>query len=256
MKIRILGSGTSSGVPRIGNDWGACDPDEPKNRRTRVSVLVETATTRVLVDTGPDLREQLLRAGVNTVDAVIWTHDHADHTHGIDDLRQVYHAMRRPVRGLARPATSKVLIDRFGYAFEGLDGYPATIALEDLPDALTIGDIDIRVTDQPHGSIFSAGLRFEAGAGAIGYATDFNVMTDDMRNLYQDLDVWILDVLRRHPHPSHPHLAQALPWIAELAPGKAALTHLDQSMDYATLFAELPRGVEPAYDGLEFEVGG
>jgi len=254
MKLRILGSGTSSGVPRIGNDWGACDPNEPKNRRTRVSVLVETATTRILVDTGPDLREQLLRAGVDAVDAVIWTHDHADHTHGIDDLRQVYHAMRRPVRGLARPTTAKVLVERFGYAFEGMDGYPATIALEMLPDALTIGDIAIRVTDQPHGSIHSAGLRFEADGAAIGYATDFNVLTNDMRMLYQNLDVWVLDVLRRHPHPSHPYLAQALPWIADLAPKRAALTHLDQSMDYATLAAELPPGVEPAYDGLTFEV--
>ncbi len=256
MKVRILGSGTSSGVPRIGNIWGDCDPTEPKNRRTRVSILVETATTRILVDTGPDMREQLLAASVDAVDAVIWTHDHADHTHGIDDLRQLYHLMRRPVRGLARPATITVLRERFGYVFEGQDGYPPTCTLEPLPDSLTIGDIAIRVTDQPHGTIHSAGLRFEADGGAIGYATDFNVMTEDMRAQYQGLDVWILDVLRRAPHPSHPHLAMALPWIAELAPGRAALTHLDQSMDYATLAAELPPGVEPAYDGMEFEVNG
>ncbi len=254
MKVRILGSGTSSGVPRIGNVWGACDPGEPRNRRTRVSILVETATTRILVDTGPDMREQLLAAGVDRVDAVIWTHDHADHTHGIDDLRQLFHATGRPVRGLARPATATVLIERFGYVFHGRDGYPPTVACEELPDALTVGDIEITVTDQPHGSIHSAGLRFESAGAAIGYATDFNILTDDMRKLYQGLDVWILDVLRREPHPSHPHLAQALPWIAELAPGRAALTHLDQSMDYAALCKELPPGIEPAYDGLEFEV--
>lgn len=254
MKVRILGSGTSSGVPRIGNVWGACDPAEPRNRRTRVSILVETATTRILVDTGPDMREQLLAAGIDRVDAVIWTHDHADHTHGIDDLRQLFHATGQPVRGLARAATATVLMERFGYVFHGRDGYPPTVACEELPDTLTIGDIEIAVTDQPHGSIHSAGLRFENAGVAIGYATDFNILTGDMRKLYQGLDVWILDVLRREPHPSHPHLAQALPWIAELAPGRAALTHLDQSMDYATLCEELPPGIEPAYDGLEFEV--
>ena len=255
MKVRILGCGTSSGVPRIGNDWGACDPNEPKNRRTRASILVETATTRILVDTGPDMREQLLAAGADRLDAVIWTHDHADHTHGIDDLRQIYHAMRAPVRGLARPGTAAILRDRFAYVFEGMDGYPPTVALDDLPDRVTIGDIAITVVDQPHAFITSAGLRFDGDGGSIGYATDFNVMTDDMRTLYQDLDVWIVDVLRRHPHPSHPHLAEALPWIADLAPGRTALTHLDQSMDYATLLDELPLGVEPGYDGLEFEVG-
>ena len=254
MKVRVLGSGTSSGVPRIGNDWGACDPAEPKNRRRRVSILVETATTCILVDTGPDLREQLLSANVDRVDAVIWTHDHADHTHGIDDLRQLFHAAGRPVRGLARPSTGAVLTERFGYVFAGRDGYPSTVTLEALPDQLTIGDVSIAITDQPHGTISSAGLRFEADGGAIGYATDFNVMTDSMHSLYQDLDLWIVDALRRHPHPSHPHLAEALAWIEELCPKRAALTHLDQSMDYATLLAELPNGVEPAYDGLEVEV--
>lgn len=255
MKVRILGCGTSSGVPRIGNDWGACDESEPKNRRTRASILVETTTTRILVDTGPDMREQLLTAGVDRLDAVIWTHDHADHTHGIDDLRQIYHAMRAPVRGLARRTTANILRDRFTYVVEGMDGYPPTVALEELPDSLTIGNIAVTVVDQPHANIISAGLRFKGDGGSIGYATDFNVMTDDMRILYDNLDVWIVDVLRRYPHPSHPHLDQALPWIAELAPQRTALTHLDQSMDYETLRAELPPGVEPGYDGLEFEVG-
>lgn len=255
MKVRILGCGTSSGVPRIGNDWGACDPNEPRNRRSRVSILIETPTTRILVDTGPDMREQLLAAGVDRLDAVIWTHDHADHTHGIDDLRQVYHAMRAPVRGLARPSTETILRGRFGYVFAGMHGYSPSVALEPLPDRLVIGDVAISVVDQPHASITSAGLRFEADGASIGYATDFNVMTDDMRTLYQGLDVWVVDVLRRYPHPSHPHLDQALSWIAELKPKQAALTHLDQSMDYASLLAELPPGVVPGYDGLEFEVG-
>ena len=128
VKVRILGSGTSSGVPRIGNDWGACDPANPRNRRSRMSILVETASTRILVDTSPDMREQLLAAGVDDVDAVIWTHDHADHCHGIDDLRQLYHVRGRPVRGLARPQTLAALRSRFGYVFDGRDGYPPVVA--------------------------------------------------------------------------------------------------------------------------------
>lgn len=251
MKVRILGSGTSSGVPRIGNDWGECDPSEPRNRRTRASIMVESATTRILVDTSPDLRAQLLDADVATFDAVIWTHDHADHCHGIDDLRQVFHALGKPLRGLARPATRESLETRFGYVFHGRDGYPPTVALGGLPDALTIGDITVRVADQPHGNIESAGLRFEAEGGAIGYATDLHDMTEAMRRLYVGLDIWIVDALRRRPHPSHPDLPTALMWIAELAPKRSALVHMDQSMDYATLCAELPVGVEPGYDGLE-----
>lgn len=251
MKVRLLGSGTSSGVPRIGNDWGDCDPAEPRNRRTRASILVETATTRILVDTSPDMRAQLLDAHVATVDAVIWTHDHADHCHGIDDLRQMFHAVGRPIRGLARATTRASLEGRFGYVFHGRDGYPPTVAVEDLPDTLTIGDIAVAVVDQPHGNIQSAGLRFTADNGSIGYATDLHDMTDAMRRLYIGLDIWIVDALRRRPHPSHPDLSTALRWIAELAPRHAVLVHMDQSMDYATLCAELPPGAEPGYDGLE-----
>ncbi|KQN26233.1 MBL fold metallo-hydrolase [Sphingomonas sp. Leaf33] len=251
MKLRILGCGTSSGVPRIGNDWGACDPAEPRNRRLRVSILIETDDSRILIDTGPDLREQLLAADVAAVDAVIWTHDHADHCHGLDDLRQVYHAQRVPVRGLAREATLDSLRQRFAYAFHGRDGYPSTIAGELLSDRLTIGSIAIGVTDQPHGSIVSAGLRFEHDGSAIVYATDFNILTDNMRSLYEDADVLVIDALRRAPHPTHPTLDQALGWIAELRPKRAILTHMDQSMDYRTLCETLPAGVEPGYDGLE-----
>ena len=252
MKVRILGSGTSSGVPRIGGDWGECDPLEPRNRRTRASIIVETATTRILVDTSPDLREQLLAARVNDIDAVIWTHDHADHCHGIDDLRQLYHARGRPIRGLARPSTVDALTTRFSYVFEGRGAYPPIASIEPLPDQITIGDIVVAATDQPHGDILSAGLRFTAGARSIGYATDFHALTPAMRALYAGLDLWIVDALRRRPHPSHPTLEQALGWIGELAPGRAALIHMDQSMDYASLCLELPQGVEPGYDGLEF----
>jgi phosphoribosyl 1,2-cyclic phosphate phosphodiesterase len=248
LKVTILGCGTSSGVPRIGNDWGACDPAEPRNARRRVSILVNAGATTILVDTSPDLRAQLLDAGVERVDAVIWTHDHADHVHGLDDLRQLFHNQWTPIACYARPATIDVLRHRFGYVFAGTDGYPATARLSVLPDELDLGPIRLRVVDQPHGTISSAGLRFEANGRATGYATDFSEMTDAMRSLYRGLDLLIIDALRRRPHPTHPHLAQALAWTAELAPKRTLLTHMDNSMDYRTLLRELPEGVEPAYD--------
>lgn len=251
LKLTILGCGTSSGVPRIGNDWGACDPAEPRNRRTRVSILVESATTRILVDTSPDLREQLNAAGIDRVDAVIWTHDHADHTHGIDDLRQLFHVTGAPVRGIAHPATMRRLHQRFDYVFAGGGGYRPTATLEPLEQGMTIGDITVRTADQPHGDIFSSGLRFEHAGRAIGYATDFHAMTDPMRTLYAGLDIWVVDALRRAPHPSHPHLDATLGWIAELSPALALLTHMDNSMDHADLVGTLPRGVLPAHDGME-----
>lgn len=253
MRARILGSGTSSGVPRIGGDWGACDPAEPRNRRTRASILVEHDNTRILIDTSPDLREQLLAAAVDRVDAVIWTHDHADHCHGIDDLRQVFHAIGRPVPGYARAPTLAVLRTRFAYVFTGRAGYPSTVIAAELPDILTIGSMTVRVVDQPHGGISSAGLRFEADGRTVGYATDFNVMTPDMAALYQNLDVWIVDALRRAPHPSHPTLEAVLGWVEHLRPGRTALIHMDHSMDYASLRADLPAGVEPGYDGQILE---
>lgn len=252
MKIRILGCGTSSGVPRIGNEWGDCDPSEPKNRRTRASILVSTETTRILIDTSPDFREQALAAGFSDLDAVIWTHDHADHCHGIDDLRQIMHARNgEPVRGLARPFTLEQLDLRFSYAFHGRALYRPTIAIEPLPDAITIGDIHIRVVDQPHGGITSAGLRFDASGISIAYAIDFNEMTSDMRNVYQDLDVWVVDCLRREAHPTHAHLGEVLQWVRDLRPRRTLLSHMDNSMDYATLVATLPKGVEPGFDGME-----
>lgn len=253
LSIRILGSGTSSGVPRIGPDWGACDPSEPRNRRTRSSVLVRSETTAILVDTSPDMREQLLAAEVADVDAVLWTHDHADHCHGIDDLRQVMHARGgTPVRGLARPFTLEQLGKRFPYVFEGRGKYyPPVVAIEPMQDSFSIGDIAVRVVDQPHGGITSVGLRFENDGKSIGYATDFHEMTPDMRALYTGLDLWVVDALRRAPHPTHPHLDQVLGWIDDLAPTQARLVHMDHSMDYATLAAELPEQVAPGYDGLE-----
>ncbi len=249
-KLTLLGSGTSSGVPRIGNDWGACDPAEPKNRRTRVSILVESPTTRILVDTSPDMRAQLLAADVIDIDAILWTHDHADHSHGLDDVRQIYHHRRAPVPGYARAQTMKLLRQRFTYAFEGANGYHPTIEPNILPDGLRIGDIDIACVDQPHGDIWSTGFRFAHGGRTIGYATDFHAITADMLALYDGIDIWVVDALREKPHPSHAHLAMTLAGIEAARPARAILTHMDQSMDYATLCHSLPNGVEPGYDGM------
>ncbi|MFS0736290.1 MBL fold metallo-hydrolase [Sphingomonas sp. 1P06PA] len=251
MRLTLLGCGTSSGVPRIGNDWGDCDPADPRNRRRRASVLVRSATTTILVDTTPDMREQLLDAGIAAIDAVIWTHDHADHCHGIDDLRQLFHARGRPVQAYARAETLTSLRSRFGYAFDGHDGYPPTVTADPLPDRIMIGDIVVHAVDQPHGAITSAGLRFEHAGRAVGYSTDFNAMTVPMVKTFEALDLWVVDALRHRPHPTHPHLAATLGWIADLAPRRAVLTHMDQSMDYRSVSATLPPGVEPGYDGLE-----
>jgi phosphoribosyl 1,2-cyclic phosphate phosphodiesterase len=253
VKVRILGCGTSLGVPKVGNDWGQCDPGEPRNRRRRVSILVSHAGTAILVDTGPDLREQLLDAGITRADAVIWTHDHADHCHGIDDLRQLYHLQDGPVRGYARRETLESLRRRFDYVFEGKNGYPSIVAAELLPDEIEIGGIRVRTLDQPHGPITSAGLRFEADGRSIVYSTDFNALTPQMETAFQGAGIWVVDALRRRPHPTHPHLAQTLEWVARLGAGRAILTHMDNSMDYRTLLAELPAGVEPGFDGLEAE---
>ena len=254
LTVTILGSGTSSGVPRIGNDWGACDPAEPRNRRTRVSVVVESETTRLLVDTSPDMRAQLLAADIVAIDAILWTHDHADHCHGIDDVRQLFHHRGEPIAGYARRQTLKVLTQRFAYAFEGRDGYPATIAGHVLPDRLLIGDIAISCVDQPHGSIYSTGFRFEHQDKSIVYATDFHSITEGMMRLYAGADIMVVDALRERPHPTHAHLAQVLDALKAIRPSRAILTHMDQSMDYRTLVGMLPAGVEPGYDGMRVEL--
>jgi phosphoribosyl 1,2-cyclic phosphate phosphodiesterase len=254
MKVRILGCGTSSGVPRIGNDWGACDPGEPKNWRTRVSILVSEGDTSILVDTSPDLRTQLLDAGIATVSALIWTHEHADHAHGLDDLRQLFHNARAPVPAYASARTLHSLASRFDYVFEGKGGYPATVAAQELPDPLTMGPITIRSVEQPHGGITSTGLLFSHKGKSIGYSTDFNDLTDDMINLFEGADLWIVDALRVAPHPTHNHLDRTLDYVDRLKPTRAVLTHMDNSMDYASLRRQLPPHIEPGFDGMEIEL--
>ena len=255
MKVTILGCGTSSGVPRIGGDWGECDPADPRNRRTRASILVQSDTTTILVDTGPDMREQLLMAGVAKIDAVLWTHEHADHTHGIDDLRQIFHLRGTPVPCHARERCLESVERRFRYVFHGRGGYPPSASIGPLPDRLTIGDIEIRTVDMPHGGITSAGFRFVQGGKSAGYATDFHDVTPEMEDLFAGLDLWVVDALRRAPHPTHANLATTLSAIRRLKPRRAVLTHMDQSMDYAGLSAELPDGVEPGHDGLKVLLG-
>lgn len=254
MKLRILGCGTSFGVPRIGNDWGECDPAEPRNRRTRSSILVESGGKRLLVDCGPDLREQLLSAGVGTLDAVVVTHDHADHCHGIDELRAVAQSMGRPVPLHARPDVLERLGRRFGYIFKGSSIYRQVAQPVALGEELAFGDSTIRFVDQPHGRISSLGLRIDEGLRSAVYAIDFNDMTMDMRALYKRSDLWVADCLSRRPHPTHSHLDAVLGWAQELEVGALYLSHLNNSMDYRSLLGELPQWAAPAHDGLEIEL--
>jgi phosphoribosyl 1,2-cyclic phosphate phosphodiesterase len=252
VKFRVLGCGTSSGVPRIGNDWGACDPADPRNRRTRSSLLFESGGRRLLIDCGPDLREQLLDAEVAEIDRVIITHDHADHLHGIDDLRQIAHVKGDAVPLAARPDTLARVVCRFGYAFHGSPLYPAVLVGEPIVGEVeTFGAARLRFVDQPHGGIVSLGIRFDEGKRSAGYSIDFHDLTDDMRALYQGLELWICDCLRRRPHPTHAHLDAVLGWARDLGVGQLLLTHLDNSMDSAELAAVLPDWAAPAFDGLE-----
>jgi len=251
VKVRILGCGTSSGVPRIGNDWGACDPAEPRNRRLRSSILIESAGEVLLVDCGPDLREQMNAAARDRVDRVIVTHDHADHCHGIDDLRQISHATGRAVPLHARADILERLAARFAYAFDGSAEYHAVLDAQPIEDDMTLGEARLRFVDQPHGAISSLGIRAEEHGKSIVYAIDFHDLTPDMAEMYAKADVWISDCLRRRPHPSHAYLDAVLGWARELQVGQLWLTHLDNSMDYATLAATLPDWAAPAHDGQE-----
>lgn len=251
MRFRILGCGTSSGVPRLGNDWGRCDPLDPRNRRSRAAALAEIGETRILIDCGPDLREQLNAAQVATVDRVIITHDHADHLHGIDDLRQVAHNRGDQVTVFGRPDLLERIKQRFGYLFHGNPLYPAVARAEPIGGDWLVEGATLRFCDQPHGGITSLGIRIEENGRSLGYAIDFHTLNDAMASLYDGVDVWIADCLRRRPHPTHAHLDAVLGWARDLRVGQLFLSHLDNSMDYAQLVAELPDWAAPAHDGLE-----
>ncbi|WP_448579084.1 MBL fold metallo-hydrolase [Thermaurantiacus sp.] len=250
MRVVMLGCGTSSGVPRIGGSWGRCDPGEPRNRRRRVSILVEQGGSRILIDTSPDLREQLLDARVSWLSAVFYTHDHADHSHGIDDLRGLFHLMRRRIDCYMDPATHDTLTRRFSYVFHQEGDYPPSARAHLLAAEHRLGDLVVRPFTQWHGPVTSTGYRVEAGGFAMAYSTDVSGFPAESHGCLEGLDLWVVDALRREPHPTHSHLAQTLGWIAAFQPRLAILTHMDQSMDYRELLEELPSGVIPGHDGL------
>jgi phosphoribosyl 1,2-cyclic phosphate phosphodiesterase len=251
VKLRVLGCGTSTGVPRIGNDWGRCDPHEPRNYRLRSSILVESGGERMLVDCGPDLRQQLLAADIGRLDGVIVTHAHGDHCHGIDELRPIAQAIERPVPVYARPDVLAELRLRFSYAFEPLEFYRPIGEARELAFECRFGETLARFVEQPHGGPVSLGMRFDEGNRSAAYAIDFSELTSDMAALYEGVDVWIADCLTRQPHPTHMHLDALLAMARELRVGQVYLTHMGNGLDYRTLAAELPDWAAPAYDGME-----
>jgi phosphoribosyl 1,2-cyclic phosphate phosphodiesterase len=208
----------------------------------------------MLVDCGPDLREQLLAAGVGRLDGVIVTHAHGDHCHGIDELRPVAQAIARPVPLYARASVLDELKLRFGYAFAQSDFYRPIVEAREIAEELQFGEATIRFVDQPHGGPTSLGMRFDEGGRSVAYAVDFSDLTADMAALYEGADVWIVDCLMRQPHPTHMHLDGVLAWARELRVGQVYLVHMGTSLDYRTLLAELPDWAVPAHDGLEVEL--
>lgn len=248
----MLGTGTSTGVPRLNGDWGDCDPDEPRNRRSRVSVIIESdAGQRVLVDTSTDLRSQFLANGITNVDGVFWTHDHADHCHGIDDLRALRYGRGGPIPGFASDETVRKLRQRFGYVFSGEYGYPTIVELSDLKRLRMHAGFGVEWCQMPHGPTESTAFVFDCDGKTIGYATDFSEVTAEMLDLFTGLDVLVCDCLRRDPHPTHAHLGMALDLKKQARIKTMVLSHLDMSMDYRSLCAEVPEGVIVGYDGLE-----
>ena len=260
LRFTILGCGSSGGVPRLGGHWGNCDPSNPRNRRRRCSMLVERITpdgrTRVLVDTSPDMRQQLLDAGVGQLDGVVWTHAHADHVHGIDDLRMIVINQRRMLDIWADDATWADLSTRFAYAFQTPPGssYPPILSRHSLSGPVKVegagGPISLHPIRVGHGEIEALGLRI----GGLAYMPDVNVIPPDAQALLSDLDVWVLDALRRTPHPSHLSLSESLAWIDRMKPRRGVLTNMHLDLDYATVMAETPETVVPAHDGMTIEL--
>ena len=259
LRFHILGCGSSGGVPRIGGHWGDCDPANPKNRRRRCSMLVERETdqgvTRVLIDTSPDMRDQLIGAGVGALDGVIYTHSHADHVHGVDDLRMVVFNMRERVNVWADQTTCDALLDRFGYVFIQPEGssYPPILNLNLLNGPVRITGLGGEITFTPfeveHGRIDALGFRIKD----LVYLPDVSAMNNAAWDVLSGANCWVLDALRRDPHPTHSHLEQSLDWIEKSGVPNAVLTNMHIDLDYETVLAETPDHITPAYDGMIIE---
>jgi phosphoribosyl 1,2-cyclic phosphate phosphodiesterase len=266
LEIRILGCGSSGGVPRLGEgapNWGACDPGNPKNRRLRCSILVTQrgaeGETRALVDTSPDMREQLLAANIGKLDAVLITHDHADQLHGLDDLRVVTMNMKRRVDLWSDRHGLEGVMGKFGYCFQSPSGsdYPPILNAHEIAEPFADfqisgagGAIPVRAFGQRHGRIRSLGFRF----GSLAYSPDVDGLDEEAFSALSGVQCWIVDALRHTPHPSHAHLARTLEWIERVKPARAILTNMHIDMDYESLKRELPPDVEPAYDGMTIGV--
>ena len=269
IEARILGCGSSGGVPRLGGEdgagnWGACDPKNPRNRRSRCSLLLRRKSgegeTLVLVDTPPDMRQQLLDARVARLDGVLITHAHADQLHGMDDLRVLTLISRNRIGVWSDRFTLDQVMQKFDYCFSQPPGsdYPPILDAHEMPEPFHEFSIDgpggpvpIRAFGQRHGAIRSLGFRF----GNLAYSPDVDTLDEAAFAALEGLDVWIVDALRRTPHPSHAHLARTLEWIARVKPRHAILTNMHVDMDYGTLLRELPGGIEPAYDGMTIRLG-
>ena len=256
LEIVILGCGSSGGVPRGDGDWGDCDPREPKNRRTRCSMLARrhgpVGATSVLIDTSPDLRQQALAADIRHVDAVLYTHDHADQTHGIDDLRVFAIHSRQRIQAWMDAPTQQALTKRFDYIFESQHGYPAILEAHRIPahgEPWEIcgagGEIPVVTFDQMHGPIRSVGYRL----GPVAYSSDVSDLDEAALKAVRGADLWIIDALRYSPHPTHAHVDKALDWIRDADIGRAVLTNLHIDLDYSHLSRKLPKNVEVAFDG-------
>jgi phosphoribosyl 1,2-cyclic phosphate phosphodiesterase len=254
MKITMLGCGPSTGIPAIGGVWGACDPADPRNRRRRASLLVESRGKVILVDTGPDMRAQLLDAEVTRLDAVILTHAHADHLHGIDDLRSINRLIKKPIPLYTDAASLTEMRRRFDYIFElppAADPfYKPSLDPHIIDGPFVAAGLPVVPFVQDHGYSLTLGLRI----GAFGYSTDVTELDDAAFAALAGIELWIVDCLRYEPHPTHSHLEKTLGWIDRVRPRRAVLTHMDRQLDYRELAAQLPPGIEPGQDGLILEV--
>jgi phosphoribosyl 1,2-cyclic phosphate phosphodiesterase len=254
-RITILGCGNSTGVPMANGEWGACDPAEPRNRRRRASILIQKDDTTVLIDAGPDLREQMLSAGVKKLDAVIFTHAHADHSQGVDDLRAFVEYGGTPLPIYGYPELIEQIRGRFSYMFGGsITGYydKPFLAIRDTPGRLQIGPLDFRFFEQDHTVCRTLGIRL----GAFAYSTDVKALPAEAFDALAGVDTWVVAAVRREPHVAHAHLDLVMEWIGQVKPRQAYLTHLNLSLDYHALREALPEGVEPAYDGKVIVIDG